>query len=151
MSAFARSVLVQREMESWRVPLASITLFSAGQFGTTSPNAVAAGGTGGDWNCNWFRKGDQVGWSHSPRGALDIENQLVTKRISNIRAARHVNKQACRSIRQVQSFRGRLPVECAVFQIPVGRDPRRASETSPTLTVRSRIPHIRMALTIYNL
>jgi hypothetical protein len=38
------TVLVQREMESWRAPLASITPFSACQF--APPNAVAAGGTG---------------------------------------------------------------------------------------------------------
>ena len=42
-----RGVLVQREVESWRSPLVSITPFSASQFGTTSPNALAAGGTGG--------------------------------------------------------------------------------------------------------
>jgi len=40
-------VLVRREMENWRSPLASITPFSASQFGTTSPNALASGGTGG--------------------------------------------------------------------------------------------------------
>ena len=37
-------VLVQREVESWRAPVASITLFSLGHF--APPNAVAAGGTG---------------------------------------------------------------------------------------------------------
>ena len=40
-------VLVQREVESGRSPLASITPFSASQFGTTSPKALAGGGTGG--------------------------------------------------------------------------------------------------------
>src|SRR5882724_6773430 len=39
-------VLVQREVERARSPLASITPFSASRFGTTSPNAVAGGGTG---------------------------------------------------------------------------------------------------------
>jgi hypothetical protein len=37
----------------------------------------------------------------------------------NLRATKHVNKQACRGIRPVYSFCGRLPVECAVFQFPV--------------------------------
>jgi hypothetical protein len=40
-------VLVQREVESGRSPLASITPFSASQFGTTSPYSLAGGGTGG--------------------------------------------------------------------------------------------------------
>jgi hypothetical protein len=40
-------VLVQREVENARSPLASITPFSAGQFGKTSPNALAGSGTGG--------------------------------------------------------------------------------------------------------
>jgi hypothetical protein len=39
-------VLVQREMESWRSPLASIPPFSARPVGRTPPKAVAAGGTG---------------------------------------------------------------------------------------------------------
>ena len=37
----------------------------------------------------------------------------------NLRATKHVNKQACRGIRPVHSFCGRLLVECAVFQFPV--------------------------------
>ena len=40
------SVLVQREIESWRAPLASTGPFSAGRFGTIPPNAVATGGAG---------------------------------------------------------------------------------------------------------
>lgn len=43
----AAYVLVQREVESGRSPLASITSFSASQFGAKSPNARAGGGTGG--------------------------------------------------------------------------------------------------------
>ena len=39
-------VMVQRDVETARSPLASITPFSASQFGTTSPNALAGGGTG---------------------------------------------------------------------------------------------------------
>ena len=47
-------MLVQREVERGRSPLASITPFSAGRFRTTSLNAVAGGGTGA---CrNWFQE-----------------------------------------------------------------------------------------------
>jgi len=60
-------VLVQREMESGRSPLVSITPFSAGRFAPA--NAVAACGAVAE-DCNWFQKRDQAAWAHSPQRAL---------------------------------------------------------------------------------
>jgi hypothetical protein len=65
-------------MESWRVPLASIRQFPTGQFGT--PESDGGQPKGQRLKINWFQKGDQLGWSHSPRGAFDTGNQLVTKK-----------------------------------------------------------------------
>ena len=61
--------------------------------------------------------GDQVGWSIHHRVRSTPENQLATKRVLNIRDAKRVDKQACRGVRPVHSFCGRLPVECAVFSV----------------------------------
>src|SRR5580658_9047138 len=57
-----RPVLVQREVERGRSPLASITPFSASRFGTTSPQRS------GGWRNGWrlklvSKKGKHVGWS----------------------------------------------------------------------------------------
>jgi len=47
VSSLIAGVLVQREMENWRSPLASITPYLASLSGTKSPNALVGGGTGG--------------------------------------------------------------------------------------------------------
>jgi hypothetical protein len=95
----SESVLVQREMESWRAPLVTIAPIPPGQFAPLK--TVAAGGRGSDGNCNWFQKGHQVGWSHSPQGALDTGKPTGYEKNIDIRAGKHVNKQACRGIRPV--------------------------------------------------
>src|SRR5262245_15055912 len=65
-------VLVQREMESWRAPLASISPIAPGQLAPA----------------NWFQKGDQVGWSHSPQGALGTGPSACVTRASRLRSSR---------------------------------------------------------------
>jgi hypothetical protein len=64
----AGCVLVQREVERARSPLASITPFSASRFGTTSPNAVAGGGTGRRRKLVSRKENTLDPRSHRPRG-----------------------------------------------------------------------------------
>jgi hypothetical protein len=97
-------VLVQREMESWRAPVASIPPIPPGRF--APPKAVAASGRGSDRNGNWFQKKSRLAGPIHHRARSTPESQLVTKRILNIRAAKHVNKQACRGITAVHSAGG---------------------------------------------
>ena len=60
----AGDVLVQREVESGRSPLASIAPFSSSQFGTTSPYSLAGGGTRAALlKLQLVSKGKHVGWS----------------------------------------------------------------------------------------
>lgn len=89
-------VLVQREMESGRAPLASITPIPRGQF--APPEAWRPGGrVPSGRNRNWFhKKGNQLGGSHSPQVALRSGKQLARKRVSNTRTAKLLNKQPCR-------------------------------------------------------
>ena len=58
-------MLVQREMETWRAPLASITPFWVSHF--AAPNSVQAGTV--EAATGFKKAGDQVRWSHSPQGA----------------------------------------------------------------------------------
>ena len=117
-------VLVQREMESGRAPLASITPIPRGQF--APPEAVAAWRKGASGrNRNWFhKKGNQGGGSHSQQVALRSGKQLARKRVSNTRTAKLLNKQACRChhagafvLRELQPKRRRA------FSFRIGRHP----------------------------
>jgi hypothetical protein len=98
-------VLVQREVESGRSPLASITPFLASPFGTTSPNTLAAGGMGAGRNCNWFRKENTLGSprSHSPRG---WKNKLPTEEIVTDRTLTLPTKRLpCEPLSEIAVFR----------------------------------------------
>ena len=118
-----RHVLVQREMESGRAPLESITPNSRGSSHCRKP--WRPGGRGQRPKpLTGFTKRNQVGWSHSQRVALRSGNQLATKRILNIRAAKLLNKQPCR-----RHHAGAIPAEgvckrsAPCFSFWVARDP----------------------------
>jgi hypothetical protein len=56
-------------------------------------------------------------------GYVNVQKENPTGYEKNIESTRRqaVNKQACRGIRPVHSFCGRLPAECAVFSFRLGR------------------------------
>ena len=77
------AVLVQREMEKWRSPLASIPPASAGQLGEHRATQVATGELAAAETSNWFqeRRNTLCGpRSHSPRG---WKNKLARKENSD--------------------------------------------------------------------
>jgi hypothetical protein len=99
---------------------------SVSEYTANSAGSVCAAEGGGgqrkgsDPNCNWFQKGDEVGWSYSPQGALETGKPTgYEKNIDYTR--RQASQQAGVAGHQVvPSCCGRLPVGCAVFQFPVG-------------------------------
>jgi hypothetical protein len=126
----APPVLVQREMESGRARLASITPIPRGQF--APPEACRPDGSVAAWrkgasgrNGNWFhKKGNQVGGSQSQPVGLRSGKQLARKRVSNTRTAKLLNKQPCRC-HHAGAFvlRGTATEAAPCFSFRIGRHP----------------------------
>jgi len=108
-----RNVLVQREMESGRARLATITPIPIRR------KRLRPGRRGSRRNHNWFRKkGSQLGVSYSQLARAAVENQTGYERILNILTAKLLNKQPCRQHHAGVLLMRRLQAEYDVFQFP---------------------------------